>query len=56
MPDELEPASPNRLVGQVDPMLGQKLLHVTVARREPEIETDRVPDDLGWEAMAVIRD
>jgi hypothetical protein len=53
---ELESPAPNRLIGHVEPALGQEFLHVAVAQGEPEIEPDRVPDDLGWELMSGVGD
>src|SRR5215207_9841405 len=53
---ELENPAPNRLIGHVEPALGQEFLHVAVAQREPEIEPDRVSDDLGWELMTGVGD
>src|SRR5215207_8325669 len=38
------------------PALGEEFLHVAVAQGEPEIEPDRVPDDLGWELMSGVGD
>jgi hypothetical protein len=48
--------APNRLIRHVEPALGQELLHVAVAQGEPEIEPDRVPDDLRWELMTSVGD
>jgi hypothetical protein len=36
--------SSNRLVGHIDPPLGEQLLDIAVAEREPEIDPDRVLD------------
>jgi len=44
----------DRLVGHDDAPLGQQLLHVAVAEREPEIEPDGVADDLRREPMAFV--
>ena len=46
--------APHRLVGDVEPALGQQILDVAVAQGEAEIEPDRVLDDLGRKAMAAI--
>ena len=43
---ELQNPAPDCFIGDVEPALGQELLHVAVAQGEPEIEPDRVPDDL----------
>src|SRR5207253_1277933 len=51
---ELQHPAPYRFVGDVEPALGQQFLHVPVARREAEIQPDRVLDDLGREAMAAV--
>src|SRR5215204_1378738 len=53
---ELQNPAPNGLVGHVEPALGQEFLHIAVAQREPEIEPDRVSDDLGWTLMTGIGD
>jgi hypothetical protein len=53
---ELEHPSSVRLVGDVEPALGEEFLDVAVAQREPEIEPDGVPDHLGREAVAVVGD
>jgi hypothetical protein len=53
---ELEDPAPNRLIRQVEPALGQELLHVAVAQGEPEIEPDGVPDGLRWELMTSVGD
>src|SRR5215208_2944089 len=53
---ELQNPAPNGLVGHVEPALRQEFLHIAVAQREPEIEPDRVSDDLGWKLMTGIGD
>ena len=53
---ELQNPAPDCFIGDVEPALGQELLHVAVAQGEPEIEPDRVPDDLGWELMTGVGD
>jgi hypothetical protein len=37
-------------------IVGQEFLHIAVAQREPRAKPDRVPDDLGREAMASVGD
>ena len=44
--------SPNRLVGHNDPTLGEQLLDIAVAERKPEIDSDRVLNNLGGKAIA----
>jgi hypothetical protein len=53
---ELENPPPDALIGDVEPALGQELFHVAVAQGEPEIQPDRVSDDLGWELMTGVGD
>jgi hypothetical protein len=45
---------PNRLVGDDNATSGQQLFHIPVAEAEPEIQPDRVADDLGGEAVVLI--
>ncbi len=45
---------PNRLVGDDDPALGQKIFDITEAQAEPMIEPDGVADDLRRKAMSVV--
>jgi len=45
----------NRLVGDRDAALGRQQFNITQAEAENMIQPDRVADDLGWEAMAVMR-
>src|SRR4051812_42060153 len=52
---ELEHPAPDRLIGHVQPALGQEDFDVAEAERKPEIEPDRVPDDLGRETMTMER-
>jgi hypothetical protein len=49
------PAS-DGLIRGLDAPLGQESLDIAVAQREPEVEPDCVPDDLGWELAARIGD
>jgi len=44
---ELPHPAPDRLIGDVEAALGQKLLDITVAQCEPKIEPYRLADDLG---------
>ncbi len=46
--------APDRRVGHDDPALGQQLLDVAVAEREAEIEPDRMANDRGREAVALV--
>ena len=48
---EFQHPAPHRFVGDVEPALGQQFLDIAVAQGEPEIEPDRVLDDLGREPM-----
>ena len=43
-------------VGDRDPVLGQQILDVTKAEGEPEIEPDRVIDDLRREPISRVAD
>jgi hypothetical protein len=51
---EFQHPTSHRFVGDVESALGQQLLDIAVAQREPKIEPDRVLDDLGREPMAAI--
>ena len=51
---ELLAPLPARLVRDDHPALGEQFLHVAVAQREAEGAPDRVADDRGWEAMALV--
>src|SRR5215204_6564535 len=53
---ELQNPAPDCFIGDVEPALGQEFLHVAVAQGEPEIEPDRMSDDLGWEPMSGVGD
>src|SRR5215831_17477802 len=53
---ELQYPSAHRFIGDVEPSFGQQLLDIAVAQGEAEIEPDRVLDDLGREAMAMVAD
>jgi len=48
--------APHRFVGNVQPTLGQEILHVPVAEREAQVQPDRVLDDRRREPMAAIRE
>jgi hypothetical protein len=52
---ELPAPAPDRFVGEKHATLGQQQLHVSQAQAEHVIEPDHVADDLGREAMAVMR-
>jgi hypothetical protein len=39
-------------VRDINPALGEQLLDIAVAEREPEIDPDRVLDNLGGKAIA----
>ena len=47
--------APHRFVGNVQPTLGQEILHVPLAEREAQVQPDRVLDDRRREPMAAIR-
>ena len=51
---ELQHPTPHRVIGEVEPALGEQILHVSVAQGEAEIEPNRVLDDLGREPMAAV--
>jgi hypothetical protein len=46
----------NRLIGDVDSSLREKILHILVAHRETEIEPNGLSNYVGVEAVASIRD
>jgi hypothetical protein len=46
----------DRFVGDNDPTLLQQFFDQAQAQWEPEIEPDRVRDNLGWETMALVAD
>ena len=52
---ELQEPPPDRLVGCVNPSLGQQFLDIPKGRREPSIEPYRVADDYWWEAVPLKR-
>ena len=54
-PEFQHPAA-HRLVRQIEPALGEKLLHIAVAQGEPEVQPDGVLDDDWGKAMAAVRD
>jgi hypothetical protein len=45
-------ASPDGLLGCIDPALGQHILDISVAQSEAEIEPDGMLDDDRWEPVA----
>jgi hypothetical protein len=49
---ELQNPPPYSLVGDIQPALGEQILDITEAEREPDIEPNGVPDDRGRELMA----
>ncbi len=51
---ELQHPAPDRLVRDVQPALGEKVLDIPEAEREPEIQPDGVSDDLGREPVATV--
>ena len=42
---ELQHPAPDGLVGDVEPSLGEEILDVSVAEREPQVDPDRMLDD-----------
>ena len=52
---EFQHPAPHRLIGDVEPALGEQFLHVSLAQGEAEIKPDRVLNNFGREAMAAIR-
>ncbi len=53
---EFQSPKPNRLVADVDAAFGQEILNIPLAHREPEVEPNRVLDNVGVKAVASIRD
>lgn len=53
---ELEDPSSDRFVGDVDTALRQKILDVAKTQLEPEVEPDRMCDDLGRKPVALVAD
>ena len=53
---ELLSPSPDRLIGNDDAALEQHLLDEPQAQRKPEVQPDRMGDDLGREPMALVAD
>jgi hypothetical protein len=51
----LSPAA-DRFIGDGNAALQQQFLDKPQAQRKPKVEPDRVGDDLGWEAMALVAD
>jgi hypothetical protein len=52
---EFQHPAPHRFIRDVEPTVGEKFLHVSVAQGEAEIKADRVLNHLGRKAMAAIR-
>ena len=53
---EFQHPTPHRFIGEVEPTLGEQILHVAVAQREAEIEPNRVLDNRRRKAVAAIRE
>jgi hypothetical protein len=53
---EMVHPTPNRLVGHHQSALGQQILDVAKTEREPEIEPDRLVNNLGREAVSGVAD
>ena len=53
-PAELERPATDRFIGDVDAALGEEILYIAKAQREPELSPDGVLDDLGRKAMASV--
>ena len=51
---ELPAPLPNRFVGHGNTACKQQLFHIAIAEAEPEIEPDRVADNLCGEAMILV--
>jgi hypothetical protein len=51
---ELQHPAPHRFIGDIAPTLGERILHVSIAQGEAEIEPDRVLNDLGWKTTTAI--
>tara|TARA_B100001013_G_C24516324_1_gene405089 strand:- start:92 stop:442 length:351 start_codon:yes stop_codon:yes gene_type:complete len=51
---KLAAPSPNRLIGDGDPSLGEQVLDVSKAEGEAVIKPHRVADNLRWKAMTAI--
>src|SRR6516162_7772772 len=53
---ELKHPTPHRFVGEVEPALGEQILHVAVAQGEAKVEPNRVLDNRRRKAVAAIRE
>src|SRR5208282_2913878 len=53
---EFQDPSPHRLVGDIQPTLGEQVFDVAIAERETDIEPNGVPDDRRGELVAGERD
>jgi hypothetical protein len=51
---EFRHAAPYRFVGNVEPTLGEQILHVSLAEREAQVEPHSVLDDNRWKALAAV--
>src|SRR3954451_18077837 len=51
---ELEDPASNRFVGDLDSALNEEFLNIAVAQGEPQIEPNRVADDLRREAVTIV--
>ena len=49
---ELQHPSPDRLVGEVQPALGEQILDIAEAQREAKVQPHRVSDDVRRELVA----
>src|SRR5258708_40282665 len=49
---ELQHPSPDRLVADLQPALRQQIFNIAVAQGEAQVEPNRVPDHIRWEAVA----
>jgi hypothetical protein len=53
---EFQSPAPDRLIGDIEPALGQDFLDVSTAQGEPDVEPNGMSNDLGWEVMTAVRD
>src|SRR5262249_8842289 len=51
---EFQHPAPHRFVRDIESALGQQFLDIAVAQGEAKIQSNRVLDDLGWEAMTTV--
>src|ERR671931_203375 len=52
---ELATPEADGLIADLDASLGEQLFDVAMAQVEPEVQPDRVADELGREAMATVQ-